>query len=423
MADDLGYADLGCYGQQKVLTPQLDRMAREGLRFTQTYCGTSVCGPSRCILMTGLHAGHAHIRANRGSEPEGEMPLPAGTLTVARVLQRAGYRTACIGKWGLGSSTSSGAPNKQGFDHFFGYTGHGQAHEYYPDHLWRNGQRVALDGKTYSHDLFVEEALRWVRDNREKTFFLYLPFTIPHAKLQVPDPGAYADKRWPAPAQAMAAMITRMDQGIGRLLDLLKDLGIDKKTIVFFTSDNGPDRGGVRQFLNSSDSLRGAKRSMYEGGLRVPMVVRWPGHVPAGTVSDEVWAFYDFLPTCADLARVKLPPEVKVDGISVVPALLGRPLPAREYLYWEIHEPISSQAVRLGDWKAVRPAFDAPIELYNLRNDPTESTDRAADELAILRKSGELLKTARVDSPLWPIKLPQKGAAQAGARAKTRPSR
>lgn len=304
LADDLGWADLGCYGQEKIKTPRLDRMAAEGIRFTQAYCGTSVCGPSRCILMTGLHAGHSHIRANRGHDAEGEMPLLPDTYTVARMLQQAGYRTACIGKWGLGSSKSTGAPNKQGFDYFFGYTGHGQAHEYYPDHLWRNGERVELGGKSYSHDLFIEEALKWISASRDQRFFLYLPVTIPHAKLQVPDLGPYAKEKWMEPARLMAAMITRMDSGVGQILDRLKELGIDEKTVVFFAGDNGPDRGGVRQFFKASDTLRGGKRGMYEGGLRVPMLVRWPGHSPAGKVCDDPWAFWDFLPTCAELAGV-----------------------------------------------------------------------------------------------------------------------
>ncbi len=403
LADDLGYADLGCYGQEKIKTPHLDRLAAEGIRFTQGYCGTSVCAPSRCVLMTGLHAGHAHIRANRGGGFEGEEPLPAGTFTVARMLQQAGYRTACMGKWGLGGPRSSGAPNRQGFDDFFGYTSHGQAHEYYPNHLWRNEQRVELDGKTYSHDLIVAESLRWIEAHRGRPIFLYLPLCIPHANLQVPDLGEYADKPWTEAAKTMAAMITRMDGDVGRIIERLKGLGLDQDTIVFFASDNGPDRGGTRAFFKASGSLRGSKRGMYEGGLRVPIIARWPGQVPAGRVSDEPWAFYDVLPTCADLAQAAIPDDVRTDGVSIVPALRGGAMPARDHFYWEIHEPWSSRAVRFGAIKAVRPSWDAPIELYDLAADPTESRDLAGTQPQSLARAEELFKASRTDSPLWPI--------------------
>ena len=412
LADDLGYADLGCYGQHKIKTPILDHMAAEGIRFTQAYCGTSVCAPSRCVLMTGLHAGHAHIRANRAAPPEGEEPLPAGTYTVARMLQQAGYHTACIGKWGLGGSRSTGEPNKQGFDYFFGYLCQGKAHEYYPEYLWRNTQRVDLDGKTYSHDLMVEDALKWVRDNHDRPFFLYLPFTIPHAKLQVPDLGPYANEDWKPEAKAFAAMITRMDRDIGRLLGLLKELGLDDKTIVFFASDNGSHPGMTREFFHSWGPLRGYKREMYEGGLRVPMIARWPGHAPAGRVSDEPLAFWDFLPTCAELAGAKPPADVKLDGLSVLPALLGGDMPKRDYFYWELHEPWSQQALRFGTVKAVRPAMNRPIELYDLKTDPGESHDIAAERPDLAAKAESLMKTAHVDSPLWPIKNPKPGATR-----------
>ncbi|HSW46386.1 MAG TPA: arylsulfatase [Phycisphaerae bacterium] len=420
MADDLGYADLGCYGQEKIRTPNLDRMAAEGLRFTQAYCGTSVCAPSRCILMTGLHGGHSYIRANKATPPEGQEPIPAGTFTVARMLQQAGYRTACIGKWGLGGTGSSGAPEKQGFDHFFGYICQSKAHEYYPEYLWRNGQRVELDGRTYSHDLMADDALKWVRDNRDRPFFLYLPFTIPHSKLQVPDLGPYADEPWIPEAKAFAAMIARMDRDIGRLLDLLKELGLDTKTLVMFTSDNGSFGGRMRDFFKSGGELRGIKRSMYEGGLRVPMIARWPGHVPAGKVSDEPWAFYDFLPTCAEVAAARPPAGLKLDGISVLPALLGGRLPAREYLYWELHEPHSQQAARFGDIKAVRPGWNAPIEIYDLKADPGEQHNLAGVRPELVKKAEGLLKSARVDSTLWPIKLPRAATATASRPAGNR---
>jgi arylsulfatase A-like enzyme len=407
MADDLGYADVGCFGQRKIKTPILDHMATEGIRFTQAYCGTSVCAPSRCILMTGLHAGHSHIRANRESKPEGQEPLLANTFTVARMLQQAGYRTACFGKWGLGGPGSTGEPNNQGFDHFFGYLCQRQAHEYYPDHLWRNGQRVELDGKAYSHDLIVEEAFAWVRDNCGHPFFLYLPFTIPHAQLQVPELGSYDGEDWSPECKAFAAMVARMDRDIGRLITLLKELGLDERTIVFFTSDNGTPGGKTSQCFESGDSLRGIKREMYEGGLRVPMIVRWPGRVPAGKVSDEPWAFWDFLPTCADLAGVKLPDDVSLDGQSVVPALLGGPMPRRDYFYWELHEPWSQQAVRFGDIKAVRPAMNRPIEVYDLAADASETHDLAGRRPDLVAKAEAIMKAAHVDSALWPEKLPR----------------
>jgi arylsulfatase A-like enzyme len=338
------------------------------------------------------------------------------------VLQQAGYRTACIGKWGLGGpKKSSGQPNKQGFDYFFGYTGHGQAHEYYPDHLWRNTERVELKGKSYSHDLFVKDAQKWVRDNRDRPFFLYLPFTIPHSNLQVPDLEPYADLKWRPYHKAIAAMITRMDSGIGLLFATLKELNLDDKTVVFFTSDNGPDRGDAREFFNASGSFRGKKRGMYEGGLRVPMLARWPGHAPAGKVCDEPWAFWDLLPTCADLAGAKIPIDAKIDGLSIVPVLQGGSVPKRDYFYWEIHEPWSSRAVRFGDFKAVRPNWTAPIEIYNIEADASESQDLASSRPDLVKKGEELMKAAHVDSPKWSVITPEQAAAK--QRVSGRPQR
>ncbi len=410
LADDLGYADLGCYGQKKIKSPHIDRLAAEGIRFTQVYCGTSVCAPSRCSLMTGLHMGHAQIRANRLIKPEGQEPIAAGTFTVARMLKQAGYRTGCFGKWGLGGPGSTGAPNKQGFDAFFGYLCQNQAHEYYPDHLWRNAERVPLDGKTYSHDLIVGEALAWMRQNADAPFFLYLPFTIPHQKFQVPDLGPYEREDWPDQLKTYAAMVTRMDGDIGRLMAMLKELGIDEKTIVFFASDNGAERyPEILEFFGGTGGLRGLKRSMYEGGLRVPMIVRWPGRSPAGKVSDEPWAFWDFLPTCAELGGAKVPAEVKLDGISVLPALRGGALPRREYFYWELHEGPMNQAVRFQNWKAVRPAPGQPVELYDLATDAAERRDVAADHADLVARAEKLMSTAQVDSPLWPVNPPQPG--------------
>lgn len=422
LADDLGYGDLGCYGQQTIRTPNLDRMATEGLRFTQCYAGSTVCAPSRCVLMTGQHTGHCLIRGND------RVPLRPADVTVADVLKTAGYTTALIGKWGLGEPETTGHPLQQGFDYFFGYTDQRHAHNFYPEFLWRNNDRVVLKNEVapewrgqlpgvavrrveYSHDLFVADALRFVEENRNKPFFLYLALTIPHANneagkagMEVPELGEYADKDWPAPEKGKAAMITRMDRDVGTLLAKLKQLGIDERTIVFFSSDNGPHReGGVDpSFFRSSGGLRGIKRDLYEGGIRVPMIVRWPGKIAPG-VSDQVWAFWDFLPTAAELAEVAAPGEI--DGLSVVPTLLGRPgQKQHEFLYWEFHEGGSKQAVRMGDWKAVRLNPEAPLQLYALNKDVAEENDIASDHPEVVAKIEAYLKTARTESEHWPLR-------------------
>ena len=327
LADDLGYGDLGCYGQKQIQTPNLDRMAKEGMRFTRFYAGSTVCAPSRCTLMTGLHTGHCLIRGNR------RVDLRDDDYTVAEMLQGAGYRTGMFGKWGLGSEGGTGLPTRQGFDEFFGYLDQSHAHNYYPTFLirgsererldnvvpnpGRQGQGVASEKKTYSHDLIIREALDFVDRNRDVPFFLYLPVTIPHANneagdagMEVPGLGIYADRDWPEPEKGRAAMITYLDRDIGRLMKKLKDLGIDRQTIVFFSSDNGPhnEGGSESAFFNSSGSLRGSKRYLYEGGIRVPLIVRWPGEVAEGTESDHVGAFWDFMPTAADLAHTKASP-------------------------------------------------------------------------------------------------------------------
>jgi len=406
MADDLGYGDLGCYGGQVVRTPQIDAMASEGTRFTHVYAGTSVCAPTRCVLMTGLHTGHAPIRANRELQPEGQMPLPEGDLTLPQILDDAGYATGCIGKWGLGMFGSSGDPLKRGFDHFFGYNCQRHAHDYYTDYLYDDDQRIALDGKTYSQDLLMADALAWLREHRAEPFFLYLPFTIPHGKYQVPDNSAYdgatfEGKPLTEQQKTFAAMVSRLDSDVGRILDLLKELRLDEKTIVFFTSDHG----AAKDFFNSSGPLRGIKRSMYEGGLRVPMIVRWPGVVPAGRVSDDVWTFWDVLPTLAELGGTTVPKEAKIDGLSVVPALKGNGAPQHEYLYWELHEGSFNQAAIKGRWKAVRPGPAADLELYDLKTDPGESKNVASEHPDKIKEFEAQLKTARTPSPLWPTDL------------------
>jgi len=425
LADDLGYGDLGCYRQKLIQTPHLDRMAAEGMRFTDCYAGSTVCAPSRCSLMTGLDTGHARIRGNA------LVPLEPDDLTVAEVLKKAGYATGIIGKWGLGEAGSTGIPNRQGFDEWFGYLSQVHAHNYYPEFLWRNQQQVRLrnvvpresGGRApglggvatkrvdYSHDLFAREALDFLKRHRNDRFFLYLAFTIPHANneagkkgMEVPDYGPYAGKDWPEPEKGRAAMITRMDADLGRLFAKLQELGLDEKTIVFFSSDNGPHReGGANpEFFRCSGPLQGIKRSLHDGGIRVPMIVRWPGRVRPGTTSDLPWAFWDFLPTAAELAGVE--PPRQTDGISVVPTLLGQgPQKRHEFLYWEFHEGGSQQAVRMGHWKAVR-AWGQPLELYDLRTDLGEAKDVAADHPDVVAKIEAYLKTARTESEHWPMR-------------------
>jgi arylsulfatase A-like enzyme len=429
-ADDLGYGDLSCYGQMKFKTPNIDRLAAEGIRFTQYYAGSTVCAPSRSALMTGQHTGHTRIRGNA------RHPLLPEDVTVAEVLKSAQYKTALIGKWGLGEAGTTGVPNRQGFDYFFGYLNQRHAHNYYPTFLWRNEEQVKLrnivpdedkegagnstDRVDYAHDLMAEESLKFIERNSGGPFFLYLAFTIPHANnearnkgMEVPDQGEFAGRDWPEPERAKAAMITRMDRDVGRLMALLKKLGIDDNTIVFFTSDNGPHRegGADPDFFDSNGPLRGIKRDLYEGGIRVPMIARWPKRIKsggaggsrgAGSKSDQVWAHWDFLPTVAEIAGVK--PPANIDGISMLNGLLGRRQRSHEFLYWEFHERGFSQAVRMGDWKAVRKGPDSPLELYDLKNDLGEQNNVADKHPEIVKKIEDYLKSARTESELWPVK-------------------
>lgn len=431
VADDLGYGDLGSYGQKNIQTPVLDRMAREGMRFTNHYAGSTVCAPSRCALMTGFHTGHAVVRGNREVKPMGQHPLPDETVTIAEVLKQAGYRTGLIGKWGLGGPGSTGEPNRQGFDYFFGYLCQRHAHNYYPEFLFRNRDRVPLENVVaepkrpdgagvavkrvqYSADLIAQEALDFVERNKDHPFFLAWTATLPHANneagdkgMEVPDYGIYAGKDWPEPQKGHAAMITRLDRDVGRLLEKLDELGISERTLVMFTSDNGPHREGGNdpEFNNSNGPLRGIKRDLYEGGIRVPLIVRWPGKVAAGTVSDHVCAFWDYLPTFAELAGVAAPEGI--DGISFAPTLLGEPerQEKHEFLYWEFHEgKASKQAVRMGQWKAVRLAPGKPLELYDLSADIGEEHDVAAEHPDVVAKIEAYLKTARTESEYWPLR-------------------
>ena len=427
LADDLGYGDVGCFGQETIQTPNIDKLAAEGMKLTDHYAGSTVCAPSRCCLMTALHSGHALVRGNA------RLPLRPGDVTVAELLKEAGYATGIIGKWGLGEADSTGIPNRQGFDYWFGYLNQRHAHNYYPEFLWKNEQKIPLKGNkltkpaeggwgvsakqvTYSHDLFAAEALEFVERYRRGPFFLYLPFTIPHANneagnkgMEVPDLGPYADKDWPEPQKGHAAMITRMDGDIGKLMDKIKELDIDEDTFVLFSSDNGPHKegGADPSFFKSSGPLRGYKRALYEGGIRVPTIARWPGRIKKASKSDHISAFWDFLPTCCELAGIKTPEGI--DGLSFVPTLLGQPEKQKkhEILYWEFHEQGKKQAVRWGNWKGVRLNVarnpDGPIELYNIKKDLGEKNNIADKLPEIVAKIAEYMKSARTPSKNWPM--------------------
>jgi len=409
LADDAGYADFGCYGQKDIKTPSIDKIANEGMIFTDHYAGAPVCAPSRSSLLTGQHTGHTYIRGNRELIPEGQLPLAPEVITIANLLKHKGYSTGIIGKWGLGSPGSTGEPNKKGFDHWFGYLCQRQAHNYYPDHLWKNGNRIDLDGSQYAHDMFTKEVLRWIKANKEKPFFLYLPYTIPHASLQVPDLGPYAEKNWNENKKKFAAMITRMDRDIGEINKLIKNLEIEKNTLIIISSDNGPhNEGGANpSYFKSSGPFRGMKRDLYEGGIRVPMIAWWPGRVKPGTRSNHVSAFWDILPTFVELAGAKLPDNI--DGISMLPELTGKRSEQKKhkYLYWEFHEQGGKQAVRMDEWKAVRLNVrrhpDSPIELYNLKNDPAERNNMADSHPEIVAEMKGIMKNARSVSEEFPL--------------------
>ncbi|MGC4042799.1 MAG: arylsulfatase [Armatimonas sp.] len=414
LSDDLAQGDVGCYGQKLIHTPNLDRMAAEGTRFIQAFCGTSVCAPSRTSLLTGLHTGHSPIRANRELEPEGQMPLPAETPTIAQLLQKAGYATACIGKWGMGMFDTTGSPLKKGFEHFYGYNCQRHAHSYFPTYLYNNDQRFTLPGndgntvgQTYAQNLIAEETLRWVRAQKDQPFFLFYAITLPHGRAEIDDLGIYKNKPWTTLQKTYAAQVTRLDSDVGRLMALLKELNIDKNTLVIVAGDNGssyaPESEIGRLFEQAANGLRGYKRGLYEGALRQAAIARWPGKVPAGRVTDEPWAFWDFLPTAAELAGVRVPRGWKTDGKSIVPLLRGGKAPKREYFYWELHEGTPIQAVRFGDWKAVKNGPKAPLELYNLRVDPGEKADLSARNPKERARAERLLKEARTPDPNWPL--------------------
>lgn len=413
MVDDMGVYDLGCYGQQHIETPNVDRLARQGMRFTQCYAGSAVCAPSRSVLMTGQHTGHTRVRGNAGMVggvgPQRRVPLEPEDVTVAEVLQEAGYVTGITGKWGLGEPDTTGVPNRQGFDEWFGYLNQRHAHGYYPEYLWRNETKVDLPGnqggkrEQYSHDLMTDFALDFVRKHHAEPFFLYLAWTVPHQKYEIPSLEPYADKPWSDDAKCHAAMITRADRDVGRLLALLEQFNIAEETIVFFTSDNG----GWQRWEGVFDShgpLRGAKGDAWEGGLRTPMVVRWPGHVPAGKTSDAPWYFADFLPTATELGGGKLPDNI--DGVSVLPTLLGNSQPElnQRPMYWELPFGGFRQAGRIGQWKAVRHKPGGPIELYDLSRDVGETQNVADEHAEMVARFEKLFTESRTESPNWPMR-------------------
>jgi arylsulfatase A len=437
LADDLGYGDLSCYGQKKFSTPNIDRIAAEGMLFTQHYTGCTVSAPSRSSLMTGLHTGHTPVRGNKGWEPEGNWPLSAESYTVAEMLKTKGYVTGAFGKWGLGYIDTEGDPNAQGFDEFYGYNCQSLAHNYYPDHLWQNHEKIILhendSSKTgvYSADLIHKAALGFLDANKNNSFFLYYPTTIPHAELFAKeeymkkfrgkfDPeksfkgvdsgptfrlGPYGSQ--PEAHAAFAAMVTELDDYVGELLAKIKELGIEKNTIIIFASDNGPhlEAGADPDYFNSNGDLRGYKRDFYEGGIRTPMLVRWPGKVKAGSKSDHISAFWDILPTFADIAGAKSPENI--DGISFLPTLLGKKQKQHEYLFWEFHEQGGKMAVRMGNWKAVKLNIDKTpqgfTELYDLSKDISESNNVANANPEIVKRMEEIMKQAHTPSEVFPF--------------------
>lgn len=444
-ADDLGYGELGCYGQKIIRTPNLDQLAADGIRFTQNYTGNTVCAPSRCCLLTGKHPGHAFIRNNGNPDYledlkkkydwvfPGQHPIPDSEITTAEVLKQKGYATAAIGKWGLGNVGTTGDPNKQGFDLFYGFNCQGHAHNHYPKFLWRNDQKeilpgndATLYGQTYSQDKFIENAAAFIKANRDKPFFLYLPFTIPHLSIQVPEEslveyrGTIAEEDYkhtaylkhPTPRAAYAAMITHLDRGIGQVLALLDELTLADNTLVMFSSDNGPINGRYggtdMDFFNGTGPLRGFKGSLYEGGIRVPLIARWPGKIAPGGVSELPVAFWDVLPTIAEATGCQ-PPE-GIDGISYLPTLLGKPEQQKkhEFFYWEFPSYGGQQAVRMGPWKGIRqkmlgkqPQLD--IELYNLDADIAEKHNVAAEHPDIVAQIAKIMKEQHTPSKLFPF--------------------
>jgi arylsulfatase A len=418
LADDLGYGDVGYQGQQKIHTPNIDRMAGEGMHFSQCYAGTAVCAPSRASLMTGLHTGHTPIRGNRGFKPEGQYPLPDSSLTIATVLQQHGYTTGIFGKWGLGYPGSTGTPLKKGFTTFFGYNCQTLAHNYYPDHLWSNDQKIELPGTIYSADLIHRHALQFLDNNRSHPFFLFLAYTLPHAQLQVPHDNVYAGylaQFHDSLRASYAAMVTRLDRYVGEIIAKVRAMGIANNTLILFSSDNGPHREGGNDpaYFRSSGDLRGIKRDLYEGGIREPFIALWPGHIRPGAHSDRPFAFWDLFPTFEQTAGI--PVTKDIDGFSILPVLEGHPEQAgkHDYFYWEFHESGGRQAVRWGKWKGIRldvnTETDPPIELYDLETDPGEHNNLAAQHPDIVQHIKTIMTQAHRPDKDWPLLAAETG--------------
>ena len=414
MLDDAGVGDFGAFGSKHVMTPVFDRMCDEGTRFTQHYSGSAVCAPTRCVLMTGLHTGHCRRRGNAARAHFDDFSgrplvfLEDEDVTIAESLKQAGYVTGGIGKWGLGNPGSSGQPDRQGFDHWFGYLDQVHAHNHYPKEIWDDGKMVPHDSQVYMHDRLEQETLAFVERYQDRPFFLYLAYTLPHGKYVIPhdDPAyqPYRDKPWPDAVRNYAAMITRADRSVGLLLAQLKALDLDRDTVVFYTSDNGPNSPFLEP-LNSNGPHRGIKRSLYEGGIRAAMAVRWPGKVPAGRTSPFVWDMRDVFPTACELAGVDGPDHL--DGISVLPTLLGKPQVPRSHLFWEFFGPFQ-QAVRLGSWKGIRFGTAEPLELYQLDGDPHEDHDLATDHPEMVKRMEDIMAAEHVDSRYWPTRQTRK---------------
>lgn len=439
LADDLGYGDLSCYGQKHFQTPNIDKLARQGMRFTNHYSGAPVCAPSRSALMTGLHTGHTFVRGNKEVRPEGQWPLPDEAHTLTEMLRSSGYVTGAFGKWGLGYPGSEGAPQNQGVDTFFGYNCQRLAHNYYPEYLWDNQNKIVLAGNTgiskddYAPELIHRKALEFLDDNKDTSFFLFYPMIIPHAELFAPekymamyrgkflpeksfdgvDAGEKDFRNGPYGSQpeahaAFAAMVHLMDEQVGSVMNKIHELGLDENTLIFFSSDNGPhvEAGADPDYFDSNGMLRGYKRDLYEGGIRIPLIARWTGGIKPGTVNDHISAFWDVMPTLADLLKIKI--DHKIDGISFLPTLTGnKNQKQHDHLYWEFHEQGGRMALRKGDWKLVQYNIEknpqGPVELYNLRNDPSEKNDLAQkfpDEVKKLRK---IMLAERVPSTLFPF--------------------
>ena len=432
LADDLGYGDIGCYGQQKISTPNIDRLAKIGVKFTQFYSGSTVCAPARCTFMTGMHTGHGAIRGNVTLKPEGQVPLPDSIITIAMLLKQAGYETAAFGKWSLGFITTSGDPAKKGFDEFYGYNCQTLAHNYYPDHLWHNHDRIDLPGNlkydsVYSANLIHQQAMKFLKAKHGKPFFLYLPYTLPHADVIAPhdevydyyvkkfneqpveikstDREAHHFDRYPH--AAFAAMIARLDKFVGEIMNAVKEQGLEKNTLIIFTSDNGPhkENGGDSVFFNSNGGFRGIKRDLYEGGIRVPFIAYQKGVTKKGTVNTMPAALWDLFPTFLQLAEVKQ--NKIVDGISIVPAIKGQKQNQHAYFYWELHESGGKQAVRFGNWKGVKlnvsTQNNSPIELYDLKTDPQEKNNIASKHPETVKQIEAIIKEAYMSNKDWPL--------------------